>query len=917
MIYEGTCKDRDNNNIRVMIATLNGSGTRQITILEDGVTITYDSDSIFKPLMKSGATIEILTEYLVEDFYTGTLGDPKVYIYRNNELIWFGYVTPTVFTQPFVNERETLTLNCIDALANLEYVDYSIYQDATHINTFLDTIRYCVLKNTNTPIKSIYYTNTLSVNNNTRILQELGCVERNFTDEIEDVMKCDEVIEEICKFLGLCMFQYKDAYYIVDYNNLSVNYWRSDLGVNSAINELSYFPTINISDIGVGADDASITLDGVYNKITVIANTLSSSNPIESSSDSGSDSAAMGLFADLVANNYFNGDYETKDIWVNKNVDRNNSDLFGLGAAADNFYEATEPRKNNVWDTEEHDGWTHYKLLCSWFKLNPNVWEYQPFIQYVTGEPTQNTAQLADYSETVDFDFMTDYYSATRGAAGNDNRWGASYVWSSYGGNTGLKTWGLMVQKTFAYEAENVPSEYQWKTYLTIPCTKANQQFKDYFLRTTRQLAPMMNGYLTINFNFYMSYNNTIAVPNTIPEWNKTYDDTISNNLGKQKERKVVWPAKLSIGNRYWDGDNWQTYSENFLRKIAAGYFSFDLGDHYVSESSGAYTSCQPNDTNAYNTYAAVYKTWNSTYNDWDYVTKSEYDAFSGNKTKIDSTIYRDKDSQGNYYGNAPWYFYFPDNRGYYIRRADGTIVMVDEDYQKQWVSDRFWLTFRAKNGDQVYGSEHSLINTSSYNLHLTESAEGYSIKLPDDETLTGDFKFQISYPTRHFEALYPGATIGKNITDGYMHISDLYIKYSASDESQNVFEKKSNNNDITYTNVINSGYVQELDDVQLKINTYNPTIKSYSYVLDSNSNYVENVTYNGSSKKMEQHLIDKYVAHFSTPKFKYCGTLHNTDSIIKPCSIIHQSQLNKNLAIYKTTYHVLSNTVEVESVEV
>ena len=890
MNFIGTCKDRNNNNISVVISTGGSGDDREITIMQDGIHIDYDSDGIFKPLKKSGASIEILTEYIVNDFYTGTLLDPEVYIYRNNELIWFGYISPTIFTQPFVNQKEPLTLECIDTLANLEYIDYKYLQSATSVVSLIDIISGILDKtDPSANIKSIFYTQSLSVNNSNDILSQLAVLERNFSDEIEDVMKCDEVIEEICKFLGVCMFQYKDAYYIVDYSNLSSGFTQYNRS-SSTSNELTSTP-ISISQIGVGSNDASITLDGVYNKITVIANTLKSSNPIESSSESTEDNTTTDLFNGIIANSE-TSPYDTNDIWVNPDIDRNDRIKFSLGGL--DFMDGNRDYNNlkdNVWDIESHEGWNHYKLLTSWFKLGPQ-WNIQyDGIAWATQDGIGTTVEV--YNGPMSFSKATETFLNSRS---REYRWAPTFQWNS----NNVKNDGVVVQKTFFYDADGeVPTEYKWETYLTAPLKHRHSGLEDYLIKLEKSTAPYKGGSLIINFEFMFTDMINVAAPSLFPEINSVYDDTISTSFTafsgqpvKTKERKIVFPAKLRIGNHYWDGHQWKTYTEQFLTKLNAGYFNKSI-------------SCIDYDREGTEYF---YRVWNNYWNGWEYCTQSRYESYNGTKERIELENYTDTYWQPGTIHTTELKYIVKDT-------TNNTVFNAPQEYYDEYISDRFFLAKKFDNGDQMYGKKYKLTNTTSYDMNLTNGSEGIAISLPEGETFTGDFEFSFSRPTRHFEALTPGCKCGESISGIVMHISDLYVKYSTVDSTQSVFEKKNTNNDITYSNVIDNGYIQEYDDIQLKINTYNSTIPSFSYILDVNNEYVENILYNGESKKMEKHLIDKYVNHFSTPKFKYCGTLHDVN--ITPCSILHQSQLNKNLAVYKANYNILMNTVEVESVEV
>lgn len=871
MNYIGEFKDRKNQTVRVEISTSASGEDQEITLEANGIEIAYESDSIFKPLKKSGATVNIYTDAIHTDLFTGELLSPTVKIYRNGSLFWYGYIQPNVYSQPFVNQKEVLSLECIDTLSNLENINYTYVNGSTSFATFIDITNHILdLTDPNRVIKTIFCQNSITVNNSTNVLSNLGCIERNFSDEIEDIKKCDEVLEEICKFLGLCMFQYCDAYYIVDYQHMDTGFTSFSRNGN-ATNKVTSLP-ISITRIGVGAADAKISLDGVYNKVTVVANTLKSSSPVESSgSNSGNDNTTTNLFENLVDNSETTP-YETIDLWVNTQINKNDSSSFNLNTY-DNVGWITG-YKNDVWSKTEHNDWKHVKFLNAWFKLG-SQWDLQ-YDGIMWGEGVGN---YNIYNGVMSFDKAT---SRFKNSNSYDNNWAPAHRWNS----NRTENDGCAVQKNFYYDVnDSVPTEYKWETYCTFPIKSSHAGLQNYMLRTKRNIAPLKGGYLVINFEFFFSNQENIAAPSLIPEYHTYYDDSISTTFyitssdgTKYKERKIVFPTKLSIGNHYWNGKEWKEYTTLMKQQLDDGYYEID-----DVQSSDQYNDVE----------VTYYKIWNSSWNAWQYCSKSTYDSFEGQKeTETETT------------------------RKTHAVRKSGVVFSVPQSYYDDYISDRFFMAKRFNNGDNMYGTKYKLTNTASYDLNMVETADGIAIKLPEDETFSGEFLFSFSRPTRHFEALTPGGETGGSISDMIMHISDLYIKYTPANNSEtSVFEKKDTNNDITYCNLIDEAFAQEYDDIRLELNTYNSEISSYSYVLDSNQQYIDEITYNNKTQKQELHIIDKYVSHFSTPKFKYSGTLH--DENITPCSILHQTQLNKDLAVYKATYNILNNTVEIESVEV
>jgi len=111
--------------------------------------------------------------------------------------------------------------------------------------------------------------------------------EQNFFDEKDDgetdddvAWKCNEVLEEICRYLGLTAIADKDSVYFIDYDYLKYNriltdtkYFKYKVGDDETIKpeevKINFIKEISKEDYA--SDDATISLDSVYNKVTVKA----------------------------------------------------------------------------------------------------------------------------------------------------------------------------------------------------------------------------------------------------------------------------------------------------------------------------------------------------------------------------------------------------------------------------------------------------------------------------------------------------------------------------------------------------------------------------------------------------------------------------------------------------------------------
>ena len=73
---------------------------------------------------------------------------------------------------------------------------------------------------------------------------------------------------------------------------------------------------------------------------------------------------------------------------------------------------------------------------------------------------------------------------------------------------------------------------------------------------------------------------------------------------------------------------------------------------------------------------------------------------------------------------------------------------------------------------------------------------------------------------------------------------------------------------DTKYTNVINEEYVEEADDVECKINTWDDKAPTYSVILyddGKNQNYLDTVTNlaSGETYRLEEHIIYDFVNQY------------------------------------------------------
>lgn len=275
MKYYSDFKDINDNAIRVEIYTTDSAEPVSLLLAADAVNIEYTSDNIYKPLKQSCCTINVLTKDVLTDLYTGQLDNVKVKILRNGKLFWFGYLTPNVYSSEFSDDYDLLSLEFIDTIAQLENTKFTKSENT--INSFLNVICGILdMIDADKAINQIYLHSSLAIDSSSDLLNKLFIQERNFYDEEGEAETNKEVMEDIISYLGMTLIQFEDKYLILDYQALQNNNYDFtvyDRTAGTATDVTLQSDIRNLKEIGVAEANASISLDDVFNKVSVIANT--------------------------------------------------------------------------------------------------------------------------------------------------------------------------------------------------------------------------------------------------------------------------------------------------------------------------------------------------------------------------------------------------------------------------------------------------------------------------------------------------------------------------------------------------------------------------------------------------------------------------------------------------------------------
>lgn len=276
MKYTGQFSNIENKTYYISIIT-NGdsSKTKEIKLGDTPLTTSYEGsdDYLYKPVKYSSTTIKILSENYLYDLYSSKPQENKVQImnYMGNT-VWLGYTTPNLYSQGYENPIEEIEVECIDALSTLQYINYTTIKRNKSIINFVELINHLLSK---CNAYSMFYLSNATYNPNysaENLWEKLKISEMNFFDEDDEPLKCDEVLEELCQFMGVTCVADGANIYFMDYDAIKngINtYYQYSIGNTTSYTTVTLEHTHTITSSDYAENGGQLSLDTVFNKVIV------------------------------------------------------------------------------------------------------------------------------------------------------------------------------------------------------------------------------------------------------------------------------------------------------------------------------------------------------------------------------------------------------------------------------------------------------------------------------------------------------------------------------------------------------------------------------------------------------------------------------------------------------------------------
>ena len=256
------------------------------------------------------------------------------------------------------------------------------------------------------------------------------------------------------------------------------------------------------------------------------------------------------------------------------------------------------------------------------------------------------------------------------------------------------------------------------------------------------------------------------------------------------------------------------------------------------------------------------------------------------------------------------------------IKIADKDTTM--EMYAKIKIGDKYWngadwtttesrftMPITVKKGNQFNEVYLALDNTNTFDKGVGD-LEGYTFKA-SDEIIRGKIELTL-YTFDGYRKLFPFGSVG----DRFMRMRNIELRYGIPN-AQTVYgdyldeDKK---NDIVYENDIDEIYVDEANEINLKICTYPDDYFKLCYSTTFIGNkYLKTLKYNplDITDKPEVVLINKVLDYYKEPKYEVSIPVSN--KLLYPYSIITDKNLPNKRFIYagsEIDYEYEKNTINI-----
>lgn len=890
MLLYGQFRNINDELITVEILT-NGdtSTTREINrtnglwFSDEPLVIERSPEESFEHIIKTSCEINLVTrDYQGTELFADNSRSVEVTVSKGNEVIFFGFLEPNTYSQPFAKPLENITLNCVDCLSTLEYYNYN---DATFdnfntkrqtaTNVSFRTILDKIFTNDITKGKILYDLSKCKNNNRyAQVFDDLGIAELYlYGEEFDDVWTYEEVLEEMLRYLNLHIMQIGYDFIIYDLDAIrDQNTSYIDLVDNQTYTLTSSL--INLNGAIHAADDTNITVDEVYNQIQVECKLEEQELVIESPLDSDNLSSVYNgkqlYMTEYISEGSGDDAHDALVAMVN-----GNPTTFGGAHEIEWFVQAMQNKNwkfyyNGTTDVDDYLEYNNKRYINQW-KMPKFVFEH-PLTPYIFKFGSVDRQSKATDNSPISKVEMK------------------PYLFVSVNGNE-------IDEET--YQMPNDAAIESAQTMIEYVGNNSGGVFSPVDDETTNYIV--FSGKLCLQPIVYESSSNVSTRTNN-------YEDIKQNGLRKTEGVHARVPNYDYHSHSYlpFGGNNLVRSDNNdegryYTRKFYTTVNPSDKPNSYQTDTSGG---LQPltKDKSAHGYEFEYSQHWDGS----DLYSKLpilECELIIGNKRLIETNmdIYGNSTFQWVTIGQEPTTTY------------NGVTYPITT----------FSLGVNPKIGDYIIGDEFDIQNTIDYTMNL--DCEGTAIPIKKSDNLSGAVIFRILGPvntiwneiSRRHPSFWRHTSWSDNWRFLLSHTQNIILSdFECKIVTDNGLNELDNDKDLIYMSDETDRFINKKDDITFKFITQLSSAEAaakgisaasnLNAVIDMSTSSPLSSIYNRTTQetaKAEEHYVDSYYREYSEPKIKMETTLHNNNINYK--NIYHSTVLNRDFYIVGETYDV------------
>lgn len=915
----GTFKDLNENTIEVEFRSNTGDTEIIIGNTDDSdvffsgdepVVISFEAEDLFNTVIMKECSINLISKiYLGDKIYAGNSEDIRVKVFKNNSLIFSGFVEPCSYTQPWAHQYESFTVNCIDYLGTLKYkypTDYVSYESLlndANIYSFKQYLNTIMLNN----FGSVMYDNSKKIGDNSAF--DLCGISLNvfLSDGEDDVFSFESILKEILQYLNLHIIQEGENFYIFDWKTLENNSaeWVALYGD---------LHTVSLSNIPIttnmySSDETNISMSDIYNQIQVKCNLENVDDIVSSPLDSEMinwkyDSRQMymteywSVFNENEPSNW-NTDADSvkafKAIVTSPMTETYNSIDPGEGINYENWYirdwyvkmlynpKWTLTYKNqNIEELMEKDGNNNYinqhkimKLLrqerffpallemsklsaplsVSNFKRNGQQTRENFMVISINGnydnseeESTNidNANRLASGNGLLSFNGESGSFSPNSSDDTNYILFQGKLAFAPIIKNSGFGAWSHMTTLGGGGQHPNPQTSHRWVNFLGNSADNTFEAIKAAAVGY-EPLPPDTNPNRTIIYD-NTTFHGTTAGGEGIPQ--------IDGNTVPYTDSSTCFYVKQFWTSEYSNGAPQPANTEQFMYPFV--------------------------EIKEYQQYPYSYSREGKLTSMYDKVPILECEMKIGDKYLVENTYNRSN--------QKPLYEWLTIDECPYLKDDNG----IDTSVKK----NTFTIGIDPNIGDPIIGKEYELASTIDGKL-TDENQTGTAIPISFEDALSGPVSFKIKGivnltwdgVTIRNPELFEHTAWGYNYENVLSQCSAIWIKnFNVKFIPGNKgVEAKNQEKDLVYISDEQDRYIKKKDDIEFKINTM-PDVEtttslgissnvSYTNVINTSTNQaISDITDSENTDIAEKLYVNQYWNYYNSPKIILETDIHNND---------------------------------------